>query len=110
MKNNAFITNANDVFALLEGDIEKKMMYWDGSKVQSFVDNFSTDDFGEMVAWSENHAFGSVDSELFNEEHLTSDAKRLILGKFISDCLMMVTQGQTASDAYEQKAQEAQSR
>ena len=95
-------SNQNVIFTGLEREIEKKMLHWNGSDVQSFINEFSNDDYEEMACWSQNHAFGSVESELFSEAELSSNAKTQIVGKFISDCLMMVTQGQIDCDKYEQ--------
>ena len=108
-KNNIFL-NANDVFYLLEGDIEKKLLKWDGSDIESFADSLNDDDFNEMQAWSENHAFGSVDVCAafpnviwYNPHTFPMQVKKYIIRTFINDCFMMVVQGQTCFKVIEQK-------
>ena len=106
-----YYTDDSKIFWLIEsdGDIEKKMMDWDGTDVVTFINGFSNENFSDMETWSMNHAFGSIGTSDFpnldwdDESTITTEIKVITLKGFISDCLMMAVQGQGYFDVISQK-------
>lgn len=99
---NIILSDSNVIFSFLGEDIEKKMINWDGTRLNAFIDEFSNADYEEMMCWSENHAFGSIGEEILDEP-LNSEEKRCIISNLVTNCLMMATQGQIACEISKEK-------
>ena len=96
-------SKVNTISPLMGGDIERKIMNCNDCNIRALTNEFSNNDFKEMACWSQNHAFGSIDDEIFDDDIIASEARVQFVEEFITDCLMMAVQGQMRSSVYKQK-------
>ena len=100
----------NKVFPFLGEFLEDRILNWDGSNLETFINDRCIEQFLEMEAWSDNYAFSSCNAhgtfgsfDIDDESEFTPEIKKYYVKKFINDCFMMVIQGNVCLKYYSQK-------